>query len=110
MKITRSQLRQVIKESLRHDGFTKMSVEKAFNMLYDYLDSRFGETITYEELIEIIEDDPYNEEPIPVASIDSAIKRLEGDGVQAGLLIPNDWGDPERKTGWTIHRYEGYSL
>tara|TARA_B100000131_G_scaffold65629_1_gene61982 strand:- start:54 stop:359 length:306 start_codon:yes stop_codon:yes gene_type:complete len=101
MKITRRQLRQVIKESL----LLKESAEEAFDVLYDYLDSRFGEIITYEELAEILID-----ESIPVAAIDSAIKRLEGDGQHVGMLIPNDWGDPERKTGWTIHRYEGYSL
>lgn len=123
MKITRMQLKKLLIEAIGDGKFDNNeaadfkalldeATQSAFDVLYDYLDDRGGgETIKHEELKEIVANSRYDQEAIiPDEAIDAAIKRLEGDGNQTGMLIPSDWADPTRSAGWTIGRYAGYSL
>ena len=119
MKITKRQLRKIIKEAIDlsdreanpHDGsmygepeggYDAKLAEEAYDVLYDYLDSRPDSHVTFEELKEIVNDTRYlpGEGPISDDQINQAITELEGDGVMTALLMPVDYND--RSKGWTV--------
>ena len=119
MKITRNQIGRIIREVIDfsdreanpHDGsmhgepeggYDASLAEEAYDILYDYLDSRPGSNVTFEELKEIVNDTRYlpGEDPIPDDQINHAITELEGDGVMTALLMPIDYND--RSKGWTV--------